>query len=67
MPLRKSTSARRLLVTRTTIRGESDSPAADTSRCMNCDCVRLTFSRAALAGFDHALLRAKYPRQSAPA
>ena len=30
---------------------------ADTSRCMNYDCVRLAFGRAALAGFDDALLR----------
>ncbi|MGD1095999.1 MAG: hypothetical protein ABSB35_28900 [Bryobacteraceae bacterium] len=35
---------------------------ADTSRCMNYDCVRLAFGRAALAGFDDALLRGEIPQ-----
>ena len=35
---------------------------ADTSRCMNFDCVRLAFGRAALAGFDGALLCREIPQ-----
>lgn len=34
---------------------------ADTSRCVNYDCVRLAFGKAALAGFDETLLRREIP------